>query len=765
MTALLVSVQVDGTEVVTDFPATITGTGIEFLDFGVATPPIDDAHRSFRNIKVGTTGWGSSDLFAPALTSSGDFNSGVFGATGAVSFSAGVMEIAEPPSGLVVGEQDLAAPVSDIYVQFDYRRNRAAGDGDGDYVFVYDEGFNNVDGFGLGGGSGNDIVSELGWGPLVGAGPADGVWQTVALHYVIGGTPPPVPLSVDTDAFTVSTSGPLTVNVSTDAAGWDPSDTSIALTLTGLPFGITASFSDASVVPGAGSVLTINVNGGAAAGVYTLTLTGTGSTGDVFSVTITVAVDVPAGAGTDTVSATVQAGANLESADYNSIDWTQTAVSGNFGVTQSQDVPGPSMVAHDGTFYVAHMEPDETLTPFVHYYDAGTDAWVAVDPHAAILAHYGSLSGTNFVADVKLASDGTTLFMSFRYWIQVFPGPPPTYAAFMSIWEWDGAAWSFAAEQFLDQGLTLGLGEQSMAAFGGTAYLSGTFGDTQLVMDSDGNIYAGAPTYSNSLGDPVPPPSPQVVAAGGTPLLLTLYPEDATDPASLDDHDAGWSFRVYTLDGTLVAKKLEADAIGPVANRHVPGGSPGDSNMRFGVSAGDVVFVTDRYYVDTGGPVVTVSADGTAIGYPFNLVDYCWARELSFGFLAWDSDDAKLWILDDAFSPLIVRVLQPPCAADRWPTALKWTTLLDGSQLDQPFYIPDGANLNSEMVWGDSHIDGDLIWSAVMRAQLNPASENPGDTSDPTYIGHIQVWKTTICRECGGCPGVLEGGFNVWQDF
>jgi hypothetical protein len=98
MTAVLVSVQVDGVEVVTDFPATIAGVGIEFLDFGVATPPIDDAHRSFRNIKVGTTGWGSSDLFSPALTSSGDFNSGVFGpGAGALSFVAGVMEIAEPP--------------------------------------------------------------------------------------------------------------------------------------------------------------------------------------------------------------------------------------------------------------------------------------------------------------------------------------------------------------------------------------------------------------------------------------------------------------------------------------------------------------------------------------------------------------------------------------------------------------------------------------------------------------------------------------------
>lgn len=757
MTALLVTVRIDGTEVVTDFAGTITGTGVEFLDFGVATVPVDDAQRSFRNIKVGTTGWGSSDLFAPSLTSPADFSSGVIGAaSGSVTVASGEMDIAQPPHGAAVGRQDLGSAVSDIYIQFDYKRNRAAGDGDGDYLFVYDEGFNNIDGFSLGGGSGDDIAGDIGWGPLVGAGPADGVWQTIAFHYVIGGTPPPVPLSVDDDSFTVSTVGPLTVNVSTDAAGWDGTDTSIALTLTGLPAsGITASFSPASIAPGGTSVLTINVNGGAVAGTYTLTLTGTGSTGDVFTVPITVVVDLPAGVGYDTVDSSVQVGGDMESADYNSIEWEFAVPDANHG--RVADVAGPAMIQHLGTTYVAHIEPDVSLPPQVHYYDPGTDAWVAINPAAAMLAEYGSFSNHFFVwTGVALASDGTDLWMA-HHWYEVISPPPAPFLCigYMSLWKLSGGAWSFVDDQEVTSGVTLHYPDVQLAATAGRCYVVEWGGDTLDVHDTDGNAY-GAPmdTYTDESSNIVYPP-PRFVLDGGTPLLIAVYPEEPVTTASLDDFDLGYSLRVYDLSGALLAKKLEIDAIGPLAER------PLDSRMS---GVGSSPFVSDRYYCDLGGPLVTVSADGTTIGNVFGNLHYDWARSLSSGSVCWDATDGKLWIVDrlglPVTQPVTILALQPPCAADFWPDALKWMTLLEGDTIDQPFYVPDG-NRNTEIKLGASFIDGDYIYTAVTRCQVDGA--NPGDTSDPTFNGHIQVWKTHICRLCGGCPGVLAGGFHVWQ--
>lgn len=116
-----------------------------------------------------------------------------------------------------------------------------------------------------------------------------------------------------TNDFSIAAS-PSTVSVAQGASGTSTISTattsgvaqSVALTVSGLPSGASASFSPTSVTSGSSSVLTLN-SGTAAAGTYALTVTGTGvsathATSVTFTITPVVANDFSIAASPSTVS-------------------------------------------------------------------------------------------------------------------------------------------------------------------------------------------------------------------------------------------------------------------------------------------------------------------------------------------------------------------------------------------------------------------------------------------------------------------------------
>lgn len=446
--------------------------------------------------------------------------------------------------------------------------------------------------------------------------------------------------------------------------------------------------------------------------------------------------------GYDTVTGTVQLGSNMESTAYNAIDWIQTEIADPaHALLAFQDVPGPKMVLHNDTFYVCHMEPDDSLAPFVHYWNGAS--WVSISPTAALLAHYGSFTNHHFIAEYDLASDGGDLWMTFRWWEILIPAifpNPPVYAGYLTLMRLTAGVWTFIDDQQIDTGTSLGHETNNVTATGGVAYIEMIGGNTnvQFTYDSNGITYTGVPTQPGPISPEFP--SVVIVAAGGTPILLAVY-DDYLDTGN---HNTGWALRAYALDGTLLTAQYEIDLLGPVSSRPL--------NVVMG-GVGDAPFVGDIYYLDLGGPVVTVSADGTSFGNVSGQQSLDWARALRFGSLAWDATDSKLWIFDAYGEPttsnVTVRTLQRQCAA------AAWHVLLQGEgALDQDFWIPDTVfHQNVKILLGDTIIVGNQAFTAVTLTQTGGANPGSGNTSNPLYNAHVQVWETTICRNCGGpCP-------------
>ncbi len=129
-------------------------------------------------------------------------------------------------------------------------------------------------------------------------------------------------LSVNPTSASVTAGSGTTATVST--AVTSGSAQTVSLGATGLPTGVTASFSPASVTAGSSSTLTISTSSSTAAGTYTLTITGTGSSA---SHTTSFALTVKA-AGTCTAAQKIT-NPGFESG---STGWTATAgVIGQYG--------------------------------------------------------------------------------------------------------------------------------------------------------------------------------------------------------------------------------------------------------------------------------------------------------------------------------------------------------------------------------------------------------------------------------------------------
>jgi subtilase family serine protease len=140
-------------------------------------------------------------------------------------------------------------------------------------------------------------------------------------------------VSVNPTNVTVAAGSNATATVST--AVTSGSSESVSLSASGLPSGVTASFSPSTVNSGSSSTLTFTASSSAAAGNYSVTITGTGSTG---SHTTTLTLSVTSGGGTCTAAQKIT-NPGFESG---STGWSATS-----GVIAQN---GPSEPAHSGTW-------------------------------------------------------------------------------------------------------------------------------------------------------------------------------------------------------------------------------------------------------------------------------------------------------------------------------------------------------------------------------------------------------------------------------
>ncbi|HEX4965760.1 MAG TPA: choice-of-anchor D domain-containing protein [Thermoanaerobaculia bacterium] len=105
----------------------------------------------------------------------------------------------------------------------------------------------------------------------------DNVYGTFMFAFVNGTTAPDFSMCVSPSSLTINTGANDKYTISTSPI--NGFNGNVALTVSGLPAGVTASFSPASITGGAGaSVLTITVSSSAVAGTYSLVITGTGGT-------------------------------------------------------------------------------------------------------------------------------------------------------------------------------------------------------------------------------------------------------------------------------------------------------------------------------------------------------------------------------------------------------------------------------------------------------------------------------------------------------
>jgi hypothetical protein len=180
---LLVDANIDGTTYTNvGGTADYGSSALHQVWFGPAFASGVNNHWDIKNIKVGTGGYGSSDLFAPALTGMSDFGSWVGTGTDP-TFAGGVMSFNNSDDRY--GVHDFGAGYNEIWVQFDlyvYSDN-----GNGDYTDVADSGGSEMAGLfdsGLGGPWYIDAAGTSSFG----SGPTAGVWTTVGLHYKMSAT-------------------------------------------------------------------------------------------------------------------------------------------------------------------------------------------------------------------------------------------------------------------------------------------------------------------------------------------------------------------------------------------------------------------------------------------------------------------------------------------------------------------------------------------------------------------------------------------------
>jgi hypothetical protein len=138
-------------------------------------------HFDIQDIKVGTTGWGASDLFAPVLNDLSEFD-GLVNGGGGISASGGVLSIDDTTD--TYGWKTIPDLVS-IYVEFQLRVR--TGDGNPDYQDIFetttDASGDTNDITGPFNGGGHWRMDSACSGGIWGSGPTTDVWTTLQFYY------------------------------------------------------------------------------------------------------------------------------------------------------------------------------------------------------------------------------------------------------------------------------------------------------------------------------------------------------------------------------------------------------------------------------------------------------------------------------------------------------------------------------------------------------------------------------------------------------
>nr|WP_026422049.1 M4 family metallopeptidase [Actinokineospora inagensis] len=141
---------------------------------------------------------------------------------------------------------------------------------------------------------------------------------------VSGGQPPTNDFSLSLNPASGNSAAGGTVSSTVSTATTTGSAQTVALSASGLPSGVTATFSPTSVQSGSSSSLTLSVGASAAAGTYSITVTGTGSAAHSATFTLTVTGGNPGGCGSVTAWSSSQAYVPGDEVSYNSHKWKST---------------------------------------------------------------------------------------------------------------------------------------------------------------------------------------------------------------------------------------------------------------------------------------------------------------------------------------------------------------------------------------------------------------------------------------------------------
>jgi hypothetical protein len=126
---------------------------------------------------------------------------------------------------------------------------------------------------------------------VTGTGSSGSHSTTVALTVLPPVTPSDFSVSAAPTALSVQAGSGGTVSVSTSTVAGAAE--TVALSVSGLPAGVSGSLSPASVTSGGGSTLTLSASAGAAVGTFTVTVTGTAASGGPHSAAIALTVTAP----------------------------------------------------------------------------------------------------------------------------------------------------------------------------------------------------------------------------------------------------------------------------------------------------------------------------------------------------------------------------------------------------------------------------------------------------------------------------------------
>jgi hypothetical protein len=257
--------------------------------FGPVFAGSNPYHFDMQNLMVGTTGFGSSDLWNPgALTGLGDFDA-FYGPGSDPSFGAGVMSF-NNTDGDRYGVHILGTDYALVYVTFDLRVF-ADNTANPIYTAMSESGGAAAETMGDGLYDTGSIWVWNGPGVAFGSGAIrDGTtWETVSLLYSY---PPPSPFTLDATPNTVSifVGGSGSSTITSTLVSGSPESISLAIT-TSLPTGVSYSFTPSSISDDGGtSTLDLFTTGATPAGTYPLVVLGDDGSGGTATTTVTLVV-------------------------------------------------------------------------------------------------------------------------------------------------------------------------------------------------------------------------------------------------------------------------------------------------------------------------------------------------------------------------------------------------------------------------------------------------------------------------------------------